>query len=221
MKLLIVLVVCASVVAIGWSIVYPSGTWRYKLTINVETPEGMKSGSAVREVYVAVTPRFTPEMSATIKIQGEAVIVDLGQRGLLFGLISADSYVEVFEAFPKAGETTPAGVKYYRSLKPGMKAAITQRIPRLIKFAEISKPTSAEEVNADTLADSFGYGVRLQEVTVEIVDEPIVWQATKYLPWLSEFKNKHLDGQKIETINTKFRVANSLSAGSFSTGVNE
>jgi hypothetical protein len=30
----------------------PSGTWRYKMTVEVETPEGIKSGLAVREVTI-------------------------------------------------------------------------------------------------------------------------------------------------------------------------
>ena len=47
------LVVLLAVVGVGYvacAEMFPSGTWRYKMTVTVETPEGIKTGSAVREV---------------------------------------------------------------------------------------------------------------------------------------------------------------------------
>jgi hypothetical protein len=31
-----------------------AGSWRYKMTVEVETPEGLKTGSAVREVFFRI-----------------------------------------------------------------------------------------------------------------------------------------------------------------------
>jgi hypothetical protein len=45
---------------IAWDTVYPSGTLRYKMTVSVETPEGIKTGSAVREIYFYRTPQLVP-----------------------------------------------------------------------------------------------------------------------------------------------------------------
>ena len=33
-----------------------SYSWRYKMTVEIETPEGIKTGSAVREVTILFTP---------------------------------------------------------------------------------------------------------------------------------------------------------------------
>lgn len=33
---------------VSWTILYPSATWRYRLTLEVETPEGVKTGSSPR-----------------------------------------------------------------------------------------------------------------------------------------------------------------------------
>ena len=33
-----------------WNANHPSGTWRYKVTVEIETPEGVKSGSAIRQL---------------------------------------------------------------------------------------------------------------------------------------------------------------------------
>jgi len=40
----------AAIAVVAMDDSYVSGTWRYKMTVVVETPEGIKSGSAVREV---------------------------------------------------------------------------------------------------------------------------------------------------------------------------
>ena len=45
----IVLVLVAGTAFAMSDYIVPS-TWRYKITVEVETPEGIKSGSAVREV---------------------------------------------------------------------------------------------------------------------------------------------------------------------------
>src|SRR4051812_15423843 len=69
----------------------PSGsgdTFRYKMTVTVTTPEGDKTGSAVREVSVTHGLHLTPEMQPAVHLKGEAVVVDLGSRGVLFALLN-------------------------------------------------------------------------------------------------------------------------------------
>ena len=41
--------------AFAMSDLYVSGTWRYRITVEVETPEGLKSGSAVREAWASAS----------------------------------------------------------------------------------------------------------------------------------------------------------------------
>lgn len=220
---LILSIMTAIVIAviIAWKVSFPTYSFRYKITINVETPDGLKTGNAVREISIAPSLNLTPEMGATKKISGEAVIIDLGQKGILFGLLSSDSYNEVFEAFPIKGATTPEGLKFYESLKPGTKATITKNIPRFVRFSNLSEPKSVEKVDPHDMSASLGEGFRLKELTVEIVDEPILWQVKNYLPWIAEFRAKRLDGQRFGTVNTKYKTANSLSAGAFTAGENE
>ena len=45
-----VLVVLAGAVVTWWTYEFPSATWRYKITVEVETPEGLKTGTAVRQL---------------------------------------------------------------------------------------------------------------------------------------------------------------------------
>ena len=50
---LVVLAVLYGSAKLIWRQAYPSGSWRYKMTVVVQTPEGIKTGSAVREVDVS------------------------------------------------------------------------------------------------------------------------------------------------------------------------
>ena len=57
--------------------------------------------------------------------------------------------------------------------------------PRFLRFRDIKDPTTAELVDPDNLAKSFGPGVRLVRVTNEIIDEVVTRGIRKVLPWLS------------------------------------
>ena len=107
--------------AFAMSDLYVSGTWRYRITVEVETPEGIKTGSAVREVSNAASSiRFGfPESTSPPEVRGEAVVVDLGERGVLFALIDWDSWREVSETFPyTAAKGIPDRIRHFKNLKP-------------------------------------------------------------------------------------------------------
>lgn len=93
--------VLALVGALGSLVLLPSSglagealpTYRYRLTVEVETPEGIKSGFSVIEVRTTMAGRVKlPDANAlAIDFIGEAVTVDLGKRGLLFALLRSES----------------------------------------------------------------------------------------------------------------------------------
>ena len=60
--------------------------YRYRLTLDVETPEGAKTGSSVIEVRTWET-HFEGKRT-NHEVRGQAVVVDLGARGLLFALLA-------------------------------------------------------------------------------------------------------------------------------------
>src|ERR1700722_17123777 len=64
-----------------------SDSWRYKMTVTVETPEGVKMGSAVREVTRYRVFNLTTKWTYRFKVRGEAIVIDLGKRGTLFPLL--------------------------------------------------------------------------------------------------------------------------------------
>lgn len=150
--------------------------WRYRLIVTVETPEGVRTGSSVREVTALRQPRLSPHVYTSVDVEGEAVVVDLGGRGILFALINWDSYYEVFAAFPRSGgkETTPQGLAYYKNLKPGLTAAVPPRNwPEMINFDNLQDPTSVRPVSPNLLYTTYGEGVKIQGIFVEVTEDAV------------------------------------------------
>ncbi len=73
---------------------YPD--YRYRLTVTVDTPEGLRSGSSVIQVETFVAgPNSIPQPNKlSTRVRGEAVTVDLGERGVLFALLRSETSVD-------------------------------------------------------------------------------------------------------------------------------
>lgn len=234
-------------VAVWWKVSFPSGSWRYKMTVTVETPEGIKTGSAVREISAYSMPMFLGVNRDThIKLEkGEAVVVELGERGVLFATLGSatDSVWTFFNAFPSPcaeGAVSRCSVKYYSSLKLGENAQLPARYyPMFAAFEDLNDPKTVKNVlemkscpdpetgipdnfrciEKDRFEEIFGQGVRLRSVMVEITDQAFQPVVGQHLNWLSKVYGYQLDGGKIQILGSKYPLANSLSAGSFSTEV--
>jgi hypothetical protein len=210
-------------------------TWHYKITVTVDTPEGEKSGSAVREVRTEFHPMPEREdypYRIKTKVSGEAVPVDLGKRGMVFALIDWNSYLELYNAFPYGGQMYgkskfPRDEYYKKILKPGMKAELKTDIPRMVMFKDIKDPKTVQlvywqqmgtyvgkiEKVTDNFESIFGKGVKLKDITIEMTDEPVTWQIEKVLGWLDGLHGHYLHGGM-----TSREAPLGLHAGNFRTG---
>lgn len=211
----------AAIIASGMTDLYVSGVWRYRLTVAVDTPEGVRQGAAVREIWASASDigPGLPESTSTTHIKGEAVAVDLGARGVLFALIDWDSYDEVGKTFPyTAARGIPDRIRYFKNLKPGLKADLARaQWPRMVTFADMKDPKSVKAVNPDDLAATFGPGVAIKSVTVEITTDPVTWGIEKWLGWLPALGGGYLDGQ---FSGGGPELSNILYGGNFSKGEN-
>lgn len=81
-KVFAVLFLCIVGLKLVWALAYPTSHHRFRLTVNVETPTGLRSGSSVMETVVERQPGWFGLHSGghlTIpSLVGEAVFVDLG-----------------------------------------------------------------------------------------------------------------------------------------------
>jgi len=165
--------------------------YRYRLTVEVETPEGLKTGSSVIEVEQTLGRAGASPANSQIyrKARGEAVAVDLPGGQTLFALLRSESDIEW-------AETVAARVAAMsgRGSSPGRFDAALNLVgpaevprtfpaykfiekrsayPMLVTFGDIDDPTSVERVDPDDLAASFGEGVKLKRITVQLTDDPV------------------------------------------------
>lgn len=219
-------------------------TYRYRLTVEVETPQGLRSGSSVIEVRTDVAGEYsipTPGRVST-HVRGEAVAVDLPGGKTLFALLRSEESVGwagavMFNLTPRAPRTE-AGDTFLHTFADMLKleGAITlprywpkrredtpaepprSAYPMLVTFADLSDATSVEPVDPNDLAASFGEGVRLNRITAEMTDAAVTSGIKARLMWADGFRKRHFDGSSIvsEDLTTNDLSAH-LSAGSFST----
>ena len=212
--------------------------WRYKITITFETPEGEVSGSAVRQIDVSMKPNGWDKLNKEMryvtrrKTTGEAVVIDLGKRGVLFAPLDWTASEDVVNAFgmPEYSKITklPAGktANFDPKKYPGG--------PQIVIFSDISDPKSVKSVLSwsrkddcmrstscfkknDNTPELFSGEVLFKGITITMTNKDVTWKVRNYLPWLDNFQNRLLDGNEIHTIEAKNQLANSLGAGSFST----
>lgn len=219
-RLAILIAMMVGVPYLAWTIFYPSSTLRAKITIDVETPEGLKTGSSVHEVVFSLEPCPLCNTSGPKfrrHVRGEAVVVDLGERGTLFALLNGGG-----GNYPEADPVTPfileklfglkedkdwRGAEAVRVLgRASGQADIPQNLlPFMVRFRDINDPKTVERIDPANLAASFGPGVKLNKATIEITRDPITSGIEKQLEWLPKVIR---DGGAID--GTRFPATNDL-----------
>jgi len=206
-------------------LIYEAGythRYRYRLTVEVEVDGQIKSGSRVIEVISR--PDLVPgrPLRYMTTFRGEAVYVDLGQRGNLFALLSApDGFGAAFlpdkvffrypvSASPEEQKSRFAEFKRLAQRRTLRELQISQ-LPILVTFKDPNDPKSVTEVFPNDFAATFGPRVRLKRATLEMTDEPVATGIENILPWVSSMKT-YLDRQSISRTRNP---ANRLSSADF------
>lgn len=171
-------------------------TPRYRLTLEAETPEGLRSGSSVVEVTFAQQSPFDSGVVWSRSFRGEATAVDLGARGVLFALLTGDPARprslgvpdQMIGRFPMVGQTLAAGEQGAAQLDAAIRLRPRREIPLdqaplLVRFRDIADPMTVERVDPNDLGASFGPGVRLVRVTIEITDSNVTEAIRDKLIW--------------------------------------
>ena len=208
--------------------------WRQKITVNVDTPQGPVSASAVQNVVVEKGRNPVPghPPGSRSMVTGEAVSLDLGNGHYLFALlkvarddVGAGNIGDIITRItsPKLGARTHPALKRSENLPVGASYLIPQRYyPLLVTFDDINDPSSVKQVNPDNLAASFGAGYSLKSMTVEITREPIsAGHIDTLLSWIPSFiaNGYRLNGEKcIACPISSDRLADLLSGTSFKLG---
>jgi len=176
---------------------------KYRLTVEVETPQGRKSASGV----LAVHPDRSYSRGGHTKTVGDAVYVDLGGGKNLVALLAhIDKNLELDGTNYVALRAYLAGGKRVSfnemNRQTGIVPVTGALIPVLATFADPANPGTARNVSPDESETALGKGYRLHGITAEAVPngfwpldfggalgEPVTRGIQSKLPWLNGADN--------------------------------
>ena len=211
--------VVAAIMALGLWVIDGSTigprTIRCRRMITVDTPEGKRFGASVVESKISFPGGLTRAQGYAVlsKDQGEATVVDLGSRGLLFVTLANEERLRnagvhgsdfgCFSPFPrekfrgKVSTNVSANEEYAAYLdelnKQKPKGDVPFKyLPMLVRFLDLHNPASVERVEPSDLASSFGDGVEFESMSIEITDVPVTENMTAALPWLASDDSRRL-----------------------------
>jgi hypothetical protein len=222
--------IIAAVLTLAGTLILPGCAktqhYRYKQTLTVETPDGVRSAFNVVEI----------EFYHGTQVRGEALYLDLGpgKRPLIALLtythitkppsdwsyehptkLLGRLYGEKYQSGDPSGDQWRARIFAHR----GAKEIAPPDLPDLVTFADVNNPKSVMAVDANDLEATLGPGVKWKSIALEVTDEPLTSGIEKRLGWLTGLKNDRthgdllLDGQPYG--HSGGDLANSLSWTNF------
>jgi hypothetical protein len=173
---------------------------KYRLTVDVETPDGVKSGSSI----LAITPDRGYSRKGHTSASGDAIFVDLGGgKNLMALLVHLDDKKVDLDAinYVALRAYTAAGGKRVSfndmSKLTGPAPVKGELIPVLVSFADPANQGTARAVPPDQSESVLGKGYRLRGLTAEVVPngfwpvdfggplgDPVTRGIAAKLPWL-------------------------------------
>ena len=168
--------------------------FRFRLTVEVATPEGLRRGTSVYQVTAGTTAALAPGGQARgWLVVGEAVAVELpGNRTLfallrtyalhsdLAGLAMATLDPSFQNDMVESAERIAVGdnIRSPATVDPS-------RYPLLVTFQDTANPETVREVEPSNLAVIFGDGFRLERIVVEVTEGSVTTGLKRRLPWLT------------------------------------
>jgi hypothetical protein len=188
-------------------------SYRYKLTLAVNTPNGVKRGSSV--VEVTFHDVSFPAKGTMHKLNGEALYLDLGPGIRPLIALLTNGLPRKYDG--GIGWSAEAGPDTRLMLKPRQAPSqdfmddvpriarmrvphkiVPVDLPDLVTFADANDPKSVIEVDRNDLQASLGPNVNWNEISLESTDAPLTKGIAHNLPWIPAYfeKNLRLDGTK-------------------------
>ncbi|MDF0581729.1 MULTISPECIES: hypothetical protein [Bradyrhizobium] len=173
---------------------------KYRLTVEVTTPAGIKTGSAI----LAVVPDRNYNRSGRTTTRGEAVFVDLGQGKNVVVLLAHQQGAKLdlddinYVALRAYGAARGSRVSFKdMSRQTGIVPVQGELIPVLVSFGDLKDPKTARRVASDKAEAILGEGYAIRSFSAEVVPngfwpidfggalgEPVTRGIEAKLPWL-------------------------------------
>lgn len=172
-------------------------SYRYRITVEVDTPQGVRSGSSVWQIRQWKGSGI-PDYAIRSRVKGEAVAVPL-PGGALFAPLRGQDVSEYSRDYPDGivvghfGRHPQPGLEMGRDWWENLRNVIAAKpafelypdeFPLLVRFRDPNDPTSVEQVDASDLEGEFGPGVRLKRITIALTSDSPEQKIVQYLRWL-------------------------------------
>ena len=175
----------------------PESRLKFRLTLEVATPGGIRQGSSVLEL-IATPKSFLPLPGdhSSMTVLGDTPFVDLGGL-LLFAVLENDGtphdMYQVVVRSLEGGDPTPPLAKsddIFRSaneLHPSVEVP-REEYPRLVTFERPGQFMSVREVDPSNLGTVFGAGFFFSRMIVQIVGEDfeVMSELGRRFPWVAK-----------------------------------
>jgi hypothetical protein len=191
---LVVLLLSAGALVVGYNYLYPNYTYRYRLTVNIEVDGKLHSGSSVIEVTWRGGPKIGEGGAYWPTVRGQAVLVDLSDRGLVVAtLIAEDNRKAGFGVqwiVPRAfGDENGGDYKRVTELR-GKRELSFDNLPRFLWFPNPQDPNTAETLLVGNIPSVFGPSAHFAGAFVEITSDPLVNDIRQKLPWIKTLEQR-------------------------------
>jgi hypothetical protein len=154
-------------------------THHFRLSLSVETPDGVRTASSVLKVTYRWVQTLGSGPATGYDLKGEAVFLDLGQGRNIIMLLAhgptGDSVDAIAWLPTSALLGLPSGWSAFEALANGGKklAGSTELkpplIPTIITFSDLKDPATARVITPEDYGYLFGAGTRFKGVKLEMV----------------------------------------------------
>lgn len=176
-----------------YKLTFPSYTFHYRLTVQVEVDGEVKEASGVIGIRWNDTPDLPDVPTFKFHAFGQALLVDLGGHGVLFVPLSASEEREGLDArrlpFGQQAPRTRDVVERAINVR-GRSQVVPHNLPQFIWQSHLNDPGSAVVVTADQFAEVISPDVRLVGVWTEITEDPVSIGLEEEAPWIGEMYAK-------------------------------
>ncbi len=177
-----------------------SYSWHQKMTLEVEVDGEVYTGSSVGSVGVMRSDPITSQLGSPLQkgSRGEAAYVELPGQRYVFALLNGG---------PPGSDLGNIAIKVFRDLLPKgspelfatlsnlrlMREVPPEYFPLLVTFTDITDSKTIQLGDPNDLAATFGPGVSLKRITLEITDEPVTEGRINQVLgwWLAQRTDRH------------------------------
>lgn len=175
----------------GCTMLFPA-RYKFRLNVEVDTTQGLRTGSSVIEVRAWNTWSFLPEEAKRDwSIKGEAVAVDLPE-GTLFALLKTANPLHDLAQM----SMTALDLEFHNDVVESAKRISRKHdvlqvaevnpadFPVMVRFTDNRDPRTLEVIEKKNLKEIFPSTIELPRFLVKLTDDPVSSEIHKRLTWI-------------------------------------